>query len=303
MMLSREIDYFLLVCDYRNIAKAADELGMSQSALTRAIQRLESQLGTTLFVRTSRGVEPTPVGEVLRKHSEHARVAMQDAEHEITQMTAGLRGRIRIGVGQTLARHISQRLLSRLIHDRPGARIQIQVAFSAELFELVEAGALDFAVTGLPDVLPANLLARPLTQIEMCVVVRSGHPLTKIAAPGISDLLPYRSAAPRQDVHARRVAEQILASHGSDLHHVMLESNSWETMLETVSSTDLFTLAPWYHDFEQQWAGRLQRIDIPELTRQQTIGLVQRQDAYVSSLAERAMALLMSGEWSLPPEQ
>ncbi|WP_432720795.1 LysR family transcriptional regulator [Jeongeupia wiesaeckerbachi] len=291
-MLTREIEYFLLVCANRNIARAADDLGMSQPALTRAIQRLEAQMGVKLFLRTPRGVEPTAIGEVLRKNCESARVLLHDAEHEIAQMAAGQLGHVRIGIGPTIARHIGQRLLPRLITERPGARVQVHVAFNAELFERLELGELDFVVAGLPDVLPPGLIARPLMQIDMCVVVRTGHPLTKIIAPSMSDLRHYRSAAPRQDVHARRLAEQILAEHGLDRNHVMVESNSWEAILETVATTDLFTLAPWHRNFEDMWSGRMQRVDIPELARQQSVGLVLREGGFVSSLAERAMALI-----------
>lgn len=291
-MFSREIEYFLQVCEQRNIARAAEALGLSQPALTRAIQRLENQLGAQLFMRTPRGVELTAIGEVLRKRSESARVIMRDAEHEIAQMAVGKRGHVRIGVGPTVARHVSQRLLPRLIQERPGARVLFHVAFSAELFEDVEAGVLDFVVAGIPDVLPPGLIARTLSRADMGVVVREGHPLTKLAAPGITDLVPYRSAAPRQDVYARQLVELALKESGLSPHHVTLESNSWDTILETVATTDLFTLVPWHRNFEEGWAGRLRRINIPELRRQQTIGLVLREGGYVSPLAERAIELI-----------
>lgn len=291
-MLSREIEYFLQVCEHRNIVRAADELGLSQPALTRAIQRLENQLGAQLFMRTPRGVEPTAIGEVLRKRSESARVILQDAEHEIAQMAVGKRGQVRIGVGPTVELHISQRLLPRLIHDRPGAQVMFHVAFSAELFKQVESGVLDFAVAGVPDSMPTGLVARILSHVEMCVVVREGHPILKVPHASITDLMAYRSAAPRQDVYARQIVEQALSRSGQNPHHVALESNSWSSILETVATTDLYTLAPWHRGFEEVWAERLRRINIPELHRQQTVGIVLRDGGYVSPLAERAIDLV-----------
>ena len=64
-LLNRELEYFLAICETRNLARAADVLGVSQPALTRSLQRLEARFATLLFVRAPRGVELTPVGAAL----------------------------------------------------------------------------------------------------------------------------------------------------------------------------------------------------------------------------------------------
>ena len=98
-LLNRELDYFLTICETRNLARAADVLGVSQPALTRSLQRLEARFATQLFVRAPRGVELTPIGAALRERVEKARMTLNDAEKEVGQLAAGKIGKVRIGAG------------------------------------------------------------------------------------------------------------------------------------------------------------------------------------------------------------
>ncbi len=212
-LLNRELDYFLAICETRNLARAADVLGISQPALTRSLQRLEAQLGAQLFVRAPRGVELTPIGAALRARANSARVTLHDAEREVAQLAAGKVGKVRIGAGHVVARMVSQSLLPRFIVERPTAQIQFHVAFNAELFGLLETGSLDFAVCGLLET-PPHLRFRELLSTELVVIVRAGHPLTKLRNPSVRDLSGYRSAAPSTGVPARQMVERVLAKFG-----------------------------------------------------------------------------------------
>ena len=212
-LLNRELDYFLAICETRNLGRAAETLGVSQPALTRSLQRLEAHFGAKLFVRAPRGVELTPIGTALRARVDKARITLDDAEREVEQLGAGKIGKVRIGVGHMLVRLVSQALFPRFIVERPAAQVQFHVGFNAELFGLVQAGNLDFSVCGLLETVP-NLVFRELLVSDLVVVVRQGHPLTKIESPTIRDLAAFRSVAPSAGVPARQLVEAQLAKHG-----------------------------------------------------------------------------------------
>jgi DNA-binding transcriptional LysR family regulator len=293
-LLNRELEYFLAICESRNLARAADALGISQPALTRSLQRLEAHLGAQLFVRAPRGVELTPIGAALRARADKARVTLNDAESEVAQLAAGKIGKVRIGAGHVIARLVSQSLLPRFIVERPTAQVQLHVAFNAELFSLVEAGNLDFAVCGLVET-PPNLQFTELLSSELVVIVRAGHPLTKLGKPSIGDLAAYRSAAPSTGVPARQLVEHVLKKFGLGDRHHAIETNSWEAILEAVSTSDLFSLAPRDEAMRHGWTSRLVSISIPELEIRPRTGILMRADAFVSPLAARAIELIKSG--------
>ena len=220
---------FLAICESRNLARAADVLGVSQPALTRSLQRLEVHVGAQLFIRAPRGVELTPIGAALRARVDKARITLNDAEREVTQLAAGKVGRVRVGAGHVVARLVSQSLLPRFVTERPAAQVQFHVGFNAELFELLESGALDFAVCGLLET-PPNLRFQELFATDLVVVVRSGHPLTKLRNPTILDLAGFRSAAPSVGVPARQVVERALKKFGLGDRPHAVETNSWEAI-------------------------------------------------------------------------
>jgi DNA-binding transcriptional LysR family regulator len=293
-LLSRELDHFLAICETRNLARAAEALEISQPALTRSLQRLEARCGNRLFNRAPRGVELTPVGAALRARVEKARIALDDAEKELAQLAAGKIGHVRIGAGNLWVRLVTRSLFPRFIVERPAAEVKFHVAFNAELFALVEAGKLDFAVCGVPDVPPPGLTFHELLSTHATVVVRAGHPLTKIRKPAIGDLAAYRGAASGTGIRARQIFEERMAMFGvRGLPHG-IETNSWEAIFEAVATTDLFSLAPWHPALWTEWTSRLVPIDIPELKFAQRVGVVKRADAYTSPLAARAIQLIES---------
>jgi DNA-binding transcriptional LysR family regulator len=293
-LLNRELEYFLAICESRNLARAADALGISQPALTRSLQRLEAHLGAQLFIRAPRGVELTPIGTALRARADKARVTLDDAEREVAQLAAGKIGKVRIGAGPAVSRLVSQSLLPRFINERPTAQVQLHIAFNNELFGMLEAGNLDFAVCGLIDK-PSDLQFKELLATELVVIVRTGHPLTRIRKPTIRDLAAFRSAAPSAGVPARHLVEQVLAKFGMGDRAHAIETNSWETILEVVSTSDVFSLAPRDEAMRHGWTSRLDAITIPELDIRPRTGIVMRAEAFVSPLAARAIELIELG--------
>lgn len=293
-LLNRELEYFLAICEARNLARAAEALGISQPALTRSLQRLEAHVGAQLFVRAPRGVELTPIGAAMQARVERARVTLDDAAREVAQLAAGKAGKVRVGAGHVVARLVSQSLLPRFIVERPAAQVQLHVGFNAELFGLLESGNLDFAVCGLLET-PPHLHFRELLVTDLVVIVRNGHPLTKLKRPTIRDLGAFRSAAPSTGVPARQVVEQVLMKFGLGDRPHAIETNSWEAILEAVATTDLFSLAPRDEAMRHGWTTRLVALSIPELDIRPRTGVLMRADAYVSPLAARAIELIELG--------
>lgn len=99
----RHLRYFITVATERNFTRAADRLGMAQPPLSRQIRELEEELGTTLFVRSSRPVALTEAGRLLLDHAQDTLNSIDRLKQSMRRFTDGQRQRFVIGfVGSTI---------------------------------------------------------------------------------------------------------------------------------------------------------------------------------------------------------
>lgn len=96
-MYSRLLRHFLAVVEHKGITSAAEELHISQPALTKSIRQLEDNLGVTLFERMPTGVVPTPFGEILARRARLMDLEYRHALAEIHAIKGGAGGTINIG--------------------------------------------------------------------------------------------------------------------------------------------------------------------------------------------------------------
>src|SRR5690242_4165693 len=102
----RDLAYFETIATTGHLGRAAEQLGRTQPALTKCIRRLESSVGSELFVRAGRRLKLTEVGEVLLSRASRLRSAMDEALREVTDLAKGVAGHVRIGAGATMAHHL-----------------------------------------------------------------------------------------------------------------------------------------------------------------------------------------------------
>lgn len=134
---------FYTVATTGNISKAADELFMSQPAVSKSIKKLEELLGTTLFIRNSRGVSLTEDGSVLFSHIDAALSQVQEGEWKLRRNRELEVGRIRIGVSTTLCRHMMLPFLEQYIHENPHIQVTIDCLSSEDAARLLSGNKLD----------------------------------------------------------------------------------------------------------------------------------------------------------------
>ena len=86
----RTVDYFLAAAEQGSLRGAAQRLGVTQPALTKAIRRLEDEAGVVLFDRKARGVSLTVYGEAMLRHARNLRASLRDAQEEIAGLRSGI---------------------------------------------------------------------------------------------------------------------------------------------------------------------------------------------------------------------
>ena len=172
-----QIRYFLAVCDHMNFTKAAAVCHISQPALTKAIQKLEAELGSELFIRDGRHFELTGLGRAMRTHLakiDETRAAAQRAARafvdlEMTELNVG----IMCTVGPSILGPAMLELqreasgIELVLHDVPGNRVH----------ELLLSGAIDCAIQARTTSLPERFKAIPLYSEPFVLAMNRNHPL------------------------------------------------------------------------------------------------------------------------------
>jgi LysR family transcriptional regulator, cyn operon transcriptional activator len=133
-----------------SLSKAAEELFITQPAVTHAIKQLEAKLGGQLFFRTSKGVKLTAEGEVLFTYIEQAYHFISNGERKIAEMHQLTEGDIKIGAGDTLCRHYLLPHLKTFHEAYPKIKIQVTNRTTPETITLLKEGKIDIGLVNLP---------------------------------------------------------------------------------------------------------------------------------------------------------
>jgi len=197
MLDPKRLRYVTTLAAQRNYARAAEELRISQPALTRSIQAIEQELGVQLFERGRRSVEATSFGRLLVAHSRNVEAAMENLRRDLAVAKGELPGKLSIGAGLWGGSSLVGPALGRLTQRLPGVRINLLLAPWHELSDKLRQGAIDVMI-GYVDEMAGDdeFDVAGLSLHRGYIVCRPGHPLTELAAPGPSDIFGYPFAGP-----------------------------------------------------------------------------------------------------------
>lgn len=173
------LEQFVVLARTRNFTRAAAELNLSQSALSRAIQKLEDQLGQPLFDRKPREVVLTDLGELLLVRAKEILKLVEVTFEELAE--ASRWGRIRLGAIPTIAPYLLPSLLGRFSEQYPEISVMVQEDTTDRLIQKCSHGELDVAIVALPIQAP-SIEVEPLFTEELLLVVPLGHPLEKVSS-------------------------------------------------------------------------------------------------------------------------
>lgn len=180
----RQFRYFVVTAELLHFARAAEQLGIAQPALSQQIKALETQLGARLFHRAKRRVELTEAGEAFLQE---ARAALDQADRAVRiaqDVGRGEAGQIDIGfVGSVMYEPYFPRLLKAYRTSHPGVRLALHEMPILPQIDGVYSRQLDLAIvrTPVPPVLPEGLESFTLTRQKLMVALPSDHPLASAA--------------------------------------------------------------------------------------------------------------------------
>lgn len=209
-----DLEAFLAVKEAGSFHAAAQRLNLSQSAVTRRVQKLEDALGSLLFERTTRSLKPTLAAKRLQARAE---AILEDAQETTRAMrdesVAFAHQRGAVITLATIATVVAPLLLPAIQAFRADgntARIRILDGSANEVAEAVVAGEADFGICSIPMLEPLMDFA-PLFDDRIVLAVPKDHPLAKRASASLGDLDDTPLILPRRGTGNRLLIDEAIA--------------------------------------------------------------------------------------------
>jgi DNA-binding transcriptional LysR family regulator len=217
----RQLRYAEAVARHRHFTRAAEELHVAQSALSHQVRRLETELGTQLFERTSRSVTPTEAGEAVAARARRILGELEAVRGEVDELRGLVRGRVSIGALLPAGPIDVPQLLVHFAEEFPGIDVRLREGTAGDMLRYLAVDEVDAAFT-LQAELPDDLEAEHLGEDELLAAFPPGKgPDHKFVGP--AQFVGGPLVTPRSDSAIAQALREFFADAGEPLH-VSLES-------------------------------------------------------------------------------
>ncbi|MGG2459873.1 LysR family transcriptional regulator [Streptomyces sp. RGM 3693] len=274
-----QLRYFQVVARYEHVSRAAEELRVAQPSLSRAIARLESEVGTPLFDRRGRRIRLNQYGMTFLRHVERALSELDDGRRALREARDQVLGRVSVAAETLLT---LARLLGSFRAAYPRAEVRLFQATVEEMERRLRAREVDFCIASQPLTGP-NLHTVELAREEVLLAVPLGHPLADRDRVTIPELADEPFVTTRIGTWPRALLERLFAAEGLT-PKLSCEGDEPGASGDLVSAGLGIGLVP---AMARQLATRHQgawvRVDAPNCHR--TLTLVWHEDAYASAAA------------------
>lgn len=205
---------FYYVAKYGSFSKAARVLLNNQPNITRTIKLLEAELGVTLFIRSHKGIELTPEGELVYKYVSSTISFIESGERELELYKKLKAGSIRLGTTETSLYVYLLPIIKKFHYLYPNIRIKIANSSSPDAMKMIQKGLVDFALVTTPITLPDNLVERRLVTYDEILVGGREFMHLKDKVVSFEDILSYPIISLSKDTSSFIFYEQLFAYNG-----------------------------------------------------------------------------------------
>lgn len=276
-MEMQQLQHFLAIARLSSVGRAADELNISQSGLSRSLRSLENALGLPLFEREPRGVRLTEFGENLR-----TRASVIVAEHdralaEARSFRALNSGDVTLGLHGVFSQLDAVDVLDRFLTAHPTVNISIVTGADPDLSNRVATSELDLAFTLFAgERRDGALIYEDLFGLNCGIYCRQDHPATTLAAPVLADLSPQLWGLGGA-LAFRQVVEAAFVDQGVAVPRRLLQCSSLKLLIDLVLRRDMLTILP--DRLAASLAGQLVRLNLTAPGGSPRGGLIYRAES------------------------
>jgi DNA-binding transcriptional LysR family regulator len=276
---------FCTVVKCGNMSAAARELYISQPAISMAVRQLEEKLGRQLLIRSSKGIKPTPEGQLMYDYLSKALNIISSAETKFLDMVNAETGEVRIGAGDTIIAQFLMPYIEKYLEEHPNINIKVTNRTTFETIKLLKSGDVDIGFVNLPIGKDDCLAVTECIEIHDCVV--GGTKYAHLAENGIelSELENYQLMLLEKESNSRRVLDSFIEGLGLRLNPG-IELGSYDLLLKFAKIN--LGLAVVVREFSQNEIDGEKIFEIPVRPEfpKRAIGIIKSKTNEISNAAE-----------------
>ena len=261
-----------------SLRAAAEALGQTQPALSKALHELEGMLGFPLFERTPRGLRPTPQGEVLVRGASLLIAELEHLRHEAGALQGRAQAVLRLGAPPFVALSLVPDLLAKLLQRQPPVLVRLTEERVPRLHELLRAGELDALLTTYAlepeDAGGRRLRREKLFDAENVVIAAPGWRAPR--RPTWKALAGERWVLPGRGSFIRRLVEEMFLRQGLAAPQPIVESASPLTNAKLVAAGVGLSAVPETAAADARLAGRIVQVKVTPRLPAAPVALVYR---------------------------
>lgn len=260
-MLKSHLEYFIEIVDQNSFTKAAENLYLSQSTLSKAVKSLEDELGVVLINRTSHMFEITDHGKIVYEFGKDIVGYYERKEAELLRRLSEEEDHLSLGLPPTAGSIYFYQFLAGFQEKFPNVNLVIDESRSKEISEKVLSRELDLGVVISPFE-EKGFLQETVFTSEAVLVVSHDHPLATVEEVSFPELAKEKFLQVSKDYMYHKVFREYCKKAGFE-PNIIFESNQWDMLLEMVAMNQGVSLLP-KPLVDKYYQGRLHQVHLKE---------------------------------------
>ncbi len=287
----RDLKSFMEVANHKSFTNAAAHSYLTQSSLSKAIKKLENELGVDLFDRSTRHLFLTDAGKVVYQQSQKAFAALTEMNLLLDDLRNVTTGEIKIGIPPLIGTLIFPKIANEFYKHYPNVSLQLVEQGAKVIGRLVEESQLDVGIVVLP-VNEEKLNISPFIQDEFALFLHKDHKLAKRTSITLNELKDEKFIIFSKDFTLHDYIIQTCERSGFT-PSISYQSSQWDLIIELISSKLGITLLP-KSIYKRQNNKNIKIIDIANTDLCWKIGIITKKDAYQSFALKEFLKMLNS---------
>jgi DNA-binding transcriptional LysR family regulator len=280
-----QVQVFCTVAKHLSYSMAAEELFITQPAVSQQVKALERQLNVKLFERVGNKLFLTEAGERILPHSQALLTSRAEMEQTLAMLRGSGRGRLALGANTTGGMYVAPAIVRALRDLSPEVEATLQIETTNRILERVMQNMIDVAIVTGP-VEDRRFARRDLCQDEVYLIVSPSHPFAGRASVSPAEVAGEDFAVPEPGSRTRMLIEQSFAERGHKLR-VTMQLPGTEAVKKAVESNLAVAMVSRYSVPRELALGVLARVPIEGLVLERPIHILHRKGKHLSPLARR----------------